>query len=604
MAPSIPQEFIRELVETADVVSLIDSYVPLKKKGKDHWGQCPFCDDGKHPSFSVSAQKQFYYCFKCSETGNVVSFLQAYLGKNFIEAIEILATKAGLQIPYKNHADNSDKKIVFEILEASSIFFQNNLSSHNSAESCRAYLQDQRKISAETCGLFNIGYALNSWSALSEFLLKKRYNQNSIIKSGMAKENKDGKLFDIFRNRIMFPIRDSSGRTVGFGGRVMKSEDQPKYLNTGDTIVFKKSSQLYGFYESNRLRKDITRIYVVEGYLDVISMFEHGINYSVATLGIASNSFHVQKILQLVNEVIFCFDGDEAGRGAAWNALKNSLPVLKDDAEMKFLFLPEGEDPASLLEKEDKEMFLRRNKEALILSDYFIKRLKEAVGSIDSLEKKASLAAKAMTLLQSMPDCFLKNLLEQEVSDATGLKEEEIRTFTVTTNKKNNALQSKRQESYSEKEYIFSSSTFAAKALIVLIQFPRLAAQIEDLERFRNHDQPEVRLFIKIVEQLRLDPEIDLASMMVSLTREETAFLGKLMANSISIKDTNILGYLTDCLTKIEHEDSSVRISQLKSIKNERNLTDDEVFELQQQLVSNLHNLTDEDKLLLKSLSQ
>ena len=333
-------------------------------------------------------------------------------------------------------------------------------------------------------------------------------------------------------------------------------------------------------------------------------MFEHGINYSVATLGIASNSFHVQKILQLVNEVIFCFDGDEAGRGAAWNALKNSLPVLKDEAEMKFLFLPEGEDPASLLEKEDKEVFLRRTKEALILSDYFIKRLKEAVGSIDSLEKKASLAAKAMTLLQSMPDCFLKNLLQQEVSDATGLKEEEIRTFTITTNKKNNALQSKRQESYSEKEYIFSSSTFAAKALIVLIQFPRLAAQIEDLERFSNHDQPEVRLFIKIVEQLRLDPEIDLASMMVSLTREETAFLGKLMANSISIKDTNILDYLTDCLTKIEHEDSSMRISQLKSIKNERNLTDDEVFELQQQLVSNLHDLTDEDKLLLKSLSQ
>ena len=297
MSRSIPQDFIRELVSSADIISLVDSYVPLRKKGKDHWGQCPFCDDGKNPSFSVSPQKQFYYCFKCGETGNSVSFLQSHLGLSFIEAIETLATKAGVQIPYDDkNITYDDHKLIYEVLEEAANLFQSNLIELQEAQRARTYLKEDRLISPKTCEDFNIGFALDSWTALSGSLLKKGHLEKDIIQAGLAKKNKEGKLFDIFRNRIIFPIRDTRGRTVGFGGRVMDPKDQPKYLNTGDTPVFKKSNQLYGLFESNKLRKEMHSIYVVEGYLDVIAMFENGINYSVATLGIASNKFHVQKI--------------------------------------------------------------------------------------------------------------------------------------------------------------------------------------------------------------------------------------------------------------------------------------------------------------------
>jgi len=604
MSRSIPQDFIRELVSSADIISLVDSYVPLRKKGKDHWGQCPFCDDGKNPSFSVSPQKQFYYCFKCGETGNSVSFLQSHLGLSFIEAIETLATKAGVQIPYDDkNITYDDHKLIYEVLEEAANLFQSNLIELQEAQRARTYLKEDRLISPKTCEDFNIGFALDSWTALSGSLLKKGHLEKDIIQAGLAKKNKEGKLFDIFRNRIIFPIRDTRGRTVGFGGRVMDPKDQPKYLNTGDTPVFKKSNQLYGLFESNKLRKEMHSIYVVEGYLDVIAMFENGINYSVATLGIASNKFHVQKILQLVDKIIFCFDGDEAGRGAAWSALKNSLPVVKDEAELRFLFLPEHEDPASLLEKEDKESFLLRQKQSLILSDYFINHLNEMVGLTNSLEKKASLASKAMTLLQTMPDCVLKNLLEIEVSKATGLQKEEIQNLTkLSLSKSRN--NSYRKLNNKETEKIYNLSSFSAKAIKALIQYPYLAGEVKSGHRLEEYESNEVKLLLKIAEKYNLSSGISLSEVMLELDKEENEFIGALLANSVSINDTNIADYFNDCLTKIESEDHNRRISQLKELMEERQLSSEEIFELQQHLVSNFDDLGTEDKELLKTLSK
>ena len=372
MAGSIPSDFVREIVDVSEIVSLIDSYMPLKKKGKDHWGICPFCDDGNNPSFSVSEQKQFYYCFKCRATGNVISFLQAHQGFDFVESVEALASKAGLEVPYENARNHKDEREpIFKALEASAAFYESVLANKNDAQHVRDYLKDERKISGETCRRYAIGYAPNSWNTLSDELKKQNFDETVLIKAGLVKKNKDGGLYDVFRDRLIFPIRDRKGRVVGFGGRVMSPEDQPKYLNTGDTPVFQKGKELYGLFESLENRRDLKDIYVVEGYMDAVAMSENKINNAVATLGIATNRFHVQKLLQLVSEITFCFDGDDAGRGAAWGALKNVLPVVGDGTEIRFLFLPEGEDPASLLEKESKEEFRSRSESSLLLSQYF-----------------------------------------------------------------------------------------------------------------------------------------------------------------------------------------------------------------------------------------
>ena len=316
MSGSIPKEFISDIIDLTDIVSLVDSYLPLKRKGKDHWGICPFCEDGKNPSFSVSEQKQFYYCFKCRATGNVIGFLQSHQGYDFIESIEALAARAGIEVPYDNNASvNPEKSPIFDALQIATEIFENNLAKSNDSEHAREYITKQRQISSEVCKKFSLGFAINSWDALTNQMLAKGTTEDILIKAGLAKKNKDGKLFDVFRDRLMFPIKDRKGRVVGFGGRVMNPDDQPKYLNTGDTAVFQKSRELYGLFETLEFRKDLKEIFVVEGYMDAIAMYEHGMTNAVATLGIATNRFHIQKLLQVVNEIIFCFDGDDAGRG-------------------------------------------------------------------------------------------------------------------------------------------------------------------------------------------------------------------------------------------------------------------------------------------------
>ena len=376
-----------------DIVSLVDSYLPLKRKGKDHWGQCPFCDDGNNPSFSVSEQKQFYFCFKCRATGNVIGFLQAHQGYDFIESIESLAARNGIEVPYENTREFSKEKgPIYDALALASEIFENNLASSNDAENVRSYILEERKISSKVSKKFELGYSTKSWDALTKAMLDRGISEEILVKAGLSKKNKDGKLFDIFRDRLMFPIKDRKGRIVGFGGRVMNPDDQPKYLNTGETEVFQKSRELYGFFESLEERRDLNEIYVVEGYMDAIAMYEHGMKNSVATLGIATNRFHIQKLLQVVSQITFCFDGDDAGRGAAWGALKNVLPSVTDGTEIRFLFLPEGEDPASILEQHSAEDFKNLSKKANLESkvDFF------TVASLHQKKKQVLLMIKTL----------------------------------------------------------------------------------------------------------------------------------------------------------------------------------------------------------------
>ena len=605
MAGSIPSDFVREIVDVSEIVSLIDSYMPLKKKGKDHWGICPFCDDGNNPSFSVSEQKQFYYCFKCRATGNVISFLQAHQGFDFVESVEALASKAGLEVPYENARNHKDEREpIFKALEASAAFYKSVLANKNDAQHVRDYLKDNRQISGETCRRFAIGYAPNSWSALSDELKKQDFDETVLIKAGLVKKNKDGGLYDVFRDRLIFPIRDRKGRVVGFGGRVMNPEDQPKYLNTGDTPVFQKGKELYGLYESLENRRDLKDIYVVEGYMDAVAMSENKINNAVATLGIATNRFHVQKLLQLVSEITFCFDGDDAGRGAAWGALKNVLPVVGDGTEIRFLFLPEGEDPASLLEKESKEEFRSRSESSLLLSQYFIQRLAEAVG-VTSLEKKASLASRAMQLLKSMPESSIKKLLEEEVSKVTGLKKEDIQTHNLTkTYQKRRYALSTEDINSEQQERVFEQSGLGSKALSALIFYPGLISELEDMAWLRELDQPETNLLIEVAEFFSSNPNSTITDLLSSLRSDSSSFIGTLLATTPPLEEKNALLYFCDCLELLKKSNSKARINDLKLVLSSRKLSEDETFELQQHLLSSLDSLQEEDKLLLRSLSK
>ena len=605
MPGSIPPAFIREIVDMTDIVALVDSYVPLKKKGKDHWGLCPFCDDGSNASFSVSSQKQFYYCFKCRATGNVIGFLESFEGLGFVESVEALASRAALEVPYeKSSRTQEDREPLFKVLASASSFFEDSLADSSIAKKVQSYIKDNRQISGTTCKRFSVGFAPKSWNALSSYLSSKGFSEELQIRAGLSKKNKDKEPYDLFRDRLMFPIKDRKGRVVGFGGRVMNPEDQPKYLNTGDTPVFQKGKELYGLHEALEDRKNLTRIYVVEGYMDVIAMSENGINNSVATLGIATNRFHTQVLLQLVNEVIFCFDGDDAGRGAAWGALKNVLPVVNDGAEIKFLFLPEGEDPASLLEKESKEDFESRLEKSLLLSEYFIERLTLAIGT-GSLEKKASLASKATELLRSMPESSIKKLLEAEVSNATGLSKKDIQE-----NSKSVATRKKKQTKFispakkDKEEKPFEPSGIIAKALASVVTYPELISEVDSTEWIKDLSRPEAHLLLQVIEYFKNSPNGQVADLLSSLDTDSASFIGSLLSGTPLLEEKNSVVYFHDCLEAMKKSNPTVRIQELKEQKTKEKLTEDETFELQQHLLSNLDKLDEEDKVLLRQLSQ
>ena len=605
MSGSIPPAFIREIVDMTDIVALVDSYVPLKKKGKDHWGLCPFCDDGSNPSFSVSPQKQFYYCFKCRATGNVIGFLESFEGLGFVESVEALASRAALEVPYEQSSKKrEDKDPIFEVLTIASNFYEASLADSALAKQVQKYVKEDRHISGSTCRRFAVGYAPKSWNALSSYLSTKGFSVELQTKAGLTKRNKDKEAYDLFRDRLMFPIKDRKGRVVGFGGRVMNPEDQPKYLNTGDTPAFQKGKELYGLFETLQDRKNLKKIYVVEGYMDVIAMSENGINNAVATLGIATNRFHTQVLLQLVNEVIFCFDGDDAGRGAAWGALKNVLPVVNDGAEIKFLFLPEGEDPASLLEKEDKETFETRLKDALLLSEYFIERLTLAVGT-GSLEKKATLASKAIELLKSMPESSIKKLLEAEVSTITGLSKQDIEEnswSTAARKSKETKFSTTPQEKKEEKS--FEPGGIIAKTVAALITFPELISEIDSTDWIKELSRPEGNLLVQVIEYFQNFPNGQVADLLSSLDNDSASFIGSLLSGSPSLDKKNSVAYFQDCLQALKKANPRKRIIELKKQLAKEKLSEDETFELQQHLLSNLEKLNEEDRGLLRELSQ
>jgi len=419
MAGRIPQSFIDTLLDRVDIVELIDSRVKLKKSGKNYMACCPFHDE-KSPSFSVNAEKQFYHCFGCGESGNAIGFLMAYEHRDFPDVVETLAQQQGMEVPREAGADDGrqkERQDLYSVLEKTNHFYQEQLRSHPQAEVAREYLQN-RGLTSQAAHSFGIGYAPSGWDNLLRYFSSENSRDGAsaselLLRSGMVVEKEaETKRYDRFRHRVMFPIRDIRGRVIGFGGRVLNNEDKPKYLNSPETEIFHKGAELYGLYEAIQANRHLDCVLVVEGYMDVVALAQYGISFATATLGTAASEAHLEKAFRYSGEVVFCFDGDEAGRRAARRALEVSLPVLKDGRQVRFMFLPDGEDPDTLVRKQGKEAFLRRLQEAMPLSEFLFEVGGEGL-SLVTVEGRSRLMANILPTLRRLPEGIYKNQMKQ-----------------------------------------------------------------------------------------------------------------------------------------------------------------------------------------------
>jgi DNA primase len=421
----IPQSFIDDLLDRIDIVELVDARVKLKKSGKNYSACCPFHDE-KTPSFTVTQDKQFYYCFGCGASGNAVGFLMDYERLSFPEAVEQLARLAGLEIPREERtaspqalAREKDRKTIYGLLETAEAFYQQNLRTHSARQRAVGYLQN-RGLTGEIARDFGIGFAPPGWDNLLQALGQNLEDQRLLIESGMLINRDDNnKLYDRFRERIMFPIRDVRGRVIGFGGRVL-GNDKPKYLNSPESPVFHKGEELYGLYEARQANSQLKRLLVVEGYMDVVALAQFGISYAVATLGTACREDHLHKAFKYTQEVVFCFDGDNAGRLAARRALEASLPVMTDGRQVRFLFLPEGEDPDTLVRQIGAKKFGGLIEHALHLEEFFFDVLAEDL-DVRSMEGRARLSKLAAPMLNRLPKGVFRELMFNNLAKRTGL---------------------------------------------------------------------------------------------------------------------------------------------------------------------------------------
>ncbi|WP_101774428.1 DNA primase [Pasteurella oralis] len=421
MKGSIPRTFIDDLLAKTDIVELINARVKLKKAGRDYQACCPFHHE-KTPSFTVSQKKQFYHCFGCGAHGNAISFLMEYDKLEFVEAIEELAGILGLEIPRENKPQFNGKQInyqtkrnLYELMQEIAQFYQQQLTQHIPAQS---YLQ-QRGLSSDVIERFQIGFVPNTFDSVLQRFGKTKEDQQKLFELGMLSRNDRGDIYDRFRHRVMFPIRDRRGRTIAFGGRVL-NDDKPKYLNSPESATYHKGNELYGLFEALQSNESPDMLLVVEGYMDVVALAQFGINYAVASLGTATTAEQIQLLFRSTEQAICCYDGDRAGREAAWRAFENALPYLEDGRQLKFIFLPDGEDPDSFIRQYGKTGFEDYIQKAQSLSEFLFSSLAPQV-DFSTKEGKTKLAALAVPLIKKIPGEMLRLSLRNTLAQKLGI---------------------------------------------------------------------------------------------------------------------------------------------------------------------------------------
>tara|TARA_R110002072_G_scaffold3803_3_gene27154 strand:+ start:19648 stop:21450 length:1803 start_codon:yes stop_codon:yes gene_type:complete len=509
MAGRIPQHFIDELLARIDIVDIVDAYVPLKKAGRNHQACCPFHDE-KTPSFTVSQQKQFYHCFGCGANGTAISFLMEYLHMGFIEAIEDLASRAGVEIPrdvIQSSNTNNQSSELYELMEIATAYYSKQLRSHPKADSVISYLKG-RGISGEIAAEYELGFAPPGWDNLMTELGGSDESLKRLLKIGAIIENDHGGYYDRFRDRLTFPIRDQRGRAIGMGGRVL-GDDKPKYLNSPETPIFHKGRELYGLYQARKALKDVDSLFVVEGYMDVIALAQFGIRNAVASLGTAATPEHMEKMFRVTNKIVFCFDGDEAGNKAAWRGLENSLPLLKDDKQVYFMFLPAGEDPDTFVRDKGTGAFLDTNLQ-IPLSEYLFSYLSKDK-DLESLESQAAMAKITLPFIGKLSTApALSSVLLRKLSDITKIPTEELavqlreykQTGSVKTPLHSNRNTIKKDD---------GQQSLLTEAIKLLLRKPELALDDSLNQKLSEIEVRGIEFLIEIVTYIQSNPSTTIA---------------------------------------------------------------------------------------------
>ena len=513
---SIPRSFIESLLARADIVHVINQRVPLKKGGTSYKACCPFHDE-KTPSFNVSQNKQFYHCFGCGANGDALKFLMDYDGLSFVEAVESLASQYGMEVPREKLSPEKQKaqqarqqkqRDLYDVMHLTAKFYRHQLRDHPSSEQAKNYLR-QRGLSPEVAKEYVIGFAPDGWNTLEKGLQADARLKQQLVEVGMLVNKDNDKIYDRFRERIMFPIRDGRGRVIAFGGRIL-NDGQPKYLNSPETPIFHKSNTLYGLYEMRQSREKFDNILVVEGYMDVVALAQYGIRNAVATLGTATTVEHLELLFRQVKEVVFCFDGDNAGLKAAWKALELALPMMEKERSVKFLFLPDGEDPDSTVRKEGVTGFTNRINGALSLSDFLMKGLLGKLNHpIHSVEGRQHLVAMAEPYVQTAHGLY-QFLLAERVAEQVELptwrveKQMNVRSgFAQTANQ-----QAKKQKQAASEP--IKVMTMPLKVLRVLVMRPYWAEIFNDefVSDLLNFSQADFRALGGFIKQLKVNSYI------------------------------------------------------------------------------------------------
>lgn len=608
MAGRIPQHFIDELLARVNIVDVIDGRVKLKRAGKNYSGLCPFHKE-KSPSFSVSPDKQFYYCFGCGAGGNALGFLMEYDRLNFPEAVEELAKMAGLDVPREegnpvDHQREHQIKRQFEALEQANRYYQEMLRRSPERDRAVNYLK-QRGLSGAITAAFGIGYAPPGWDNLLQHLSNQENAIELLEQSGLVIHNEERQShYDRFRDRIMFPIRDVRGRILGFGGRVL-GDDKPKYLNSPETATFHKGRELYGLYEARKHSNQLDRLLIVEGYMDVVSLAQHGIHWSVATLGTATTAQHLERLFKLVPEIIFCFDGDAAGRQAAQRALGVTLPVIRDGQEARFLFLPEGEDPDTLVRREGQTAFAERVIQALPLSEFFFRQLSEEA-DLSSMDGRARFSNQALPLIQSMQPSLLKQMMLDRICELTGLSLEQLSsvidlhqaastpqppaagTPTPPAPPAHHRPQRPAQPQV-QRPAPGKHNNLVNQAISVLLHRPDLARQAPPAADFTGISETNIEVLIRLLHYFQQDSESSLGTLLVDWQDDPDHRADLMLLNEISHLepiqgDVDAARLLADTLDRLLARRHETRLDQLLKKSRQSPLTNEEKHELQQLL--------------------
>ena len=501
MAGRIPQPFIDEIVARSDIVEIIGARVPLKKAGREYKANCPFHTE-KSPSFWVSPDKQFYHCFGCGAHGTVVGFLMQYEKLGFLDAVADLAQRAGLELPRDAQAARDPASPdLHEVLARAARFFEQNLADDQRALD---YLSG-RGIDAPTSAKFALGLAPDSWNALLNRFGGNDEERARLLQAGLIieRDTRGGErstgFYDRFRDRLMFPIRDSRGRVLAFGGRVIGA-GEPKYLNSPETPLFHKGRELYGLYEARQARSDFKRLMIVEGYMDVVRLHQAGITYAVATLGTATTQEHLNKLFRLTSELVFCFDGDKAGLKAAWRAMENALPLARDGRELKFMFLPQGHDPDTLVAAEGAEAFEARLKAALPLSEYLIQELLPQV-DLAHLDGRAKLKALAQPLFIRMPEGVYRELLADRLAAEIRMPVAKLRELLLGPGTVAKSAEPPEPRSRGRGRMSVGRGNLLTQAITLVLHHPTAAASVAQPELLSLVDKPGVAVLRELLEQ-------------------------------------------------------------------------------------------------------